>query len=128
MRKPLSILLSASLLLGSIPKASANPALVAPAACATGVGCFVVGTIIVGGAIAYVWQNGGQKLVATASGKVLRILIDPEDPEGSMSVPENGGFFADNLRDANKRCIRRGFRAAEARLYPSGGTYYVCVR
>jgi hypothetical protein len=40
------------------PEAKSNPAvLVAPAACATGVGCILIGTAIVGGALVYVWQN-----------------------------------------------------------------------
>jgi hypothetical protein len=40
----------------------ANPALVAaPAACATGVGCVLVGVAVVGGLAFYVWQSNNPK-------------------------------------------------------------------
>lgn len=40
----------------------ANPALVAaPAACATGVGCVLVGVAVAGGLAFYVWQSNNPK-------------------------------------------------------------------
>ncbi|NWF61736.1 MAG: hypothetical protein HXY43_21385 [Fischerella sp.] len=55
-----------------IDRAKANPALLAPAAPAicvgtAGVGCVVIGTVIIAGTIYYVWQNTKTKETYTAT-------------------------------------------------------------
>lgn len=63
--------------------AKANPAILAPAAlCSTGVGCILVGTVLIAGATYYVWRyGGGKKAIADAKGLVFKsdYLEDPEE-------------------------------------------------
>ena len=58
----------------------------------------------------------------------MPMLVDPEDPEGSLSIPDNGGFFANNEIEANKRCRERGFREAKPSRYMYGGQSYICIK
>lgn len=57
-----------------------------------------------------------------------KMLVDPENPNDSLSIPDNGGFFADGISSANARCRKRGFTRARAVNFISGGTYYTCVK
>lgn len=68
--------------------AQSNPAALAPALCATGVGCALVGTVVIGGGLYYIWEyQGGKQLAADAAGNVLRMLDDPGDSDGTWEDP-----------------------------------------
>jgi hypothetical protein len=94
----ISILLASSIAFVPISRAKANPAVLAPVAfCAgtAGVGCVLIGTVIVGGAVYYVWQtSNGHRVHADAKGQVLRSENRPGDsgewdePIGNMSKPQ----------------------------------------
>jgi hypothetical protein len=74
-----------------IDKVRANPALLAPAAPAicvgtAGVGCVVIGTVIIAGTIYYVWQNTKTKetYTATVRGEVFTQSGDEQYPVGRV--------------------------------------------
>lgn len=129
-KKVLAAMLATSVTLSiQFKPVQGNPAILAPTLCATGVGCVLVGTVAIGGGLYYVWEfQGGKQLAADAAGNVLRMLVDPEDPEGSMAIPENGAFYAPDRPSANKQCRERGFRGAVRKRDMSGGYYYVCEK
>ncbi|NJN58864.1 MAG: hypothetical protein HC879_15885 [Leptolyngbyaceae cyanobacterium SL_5_9] len=95
-----SVALIATLILPATP-VRANPALVAaPAICATGVGCILVGTAIVGGIAYYVWQN-------SQTGVEYHVPI--EDPEEEMERMGNNAtqgriVVARSASVAHSRC------------------------
>ncbi|NJN59706.1 MAG: hypothetical protein HC879_20590 [Leptolyngbyaceae cyanobacterium SL_5_9] len=97
-----SVALIATLFLPATP-ARANPALVAaPAICATGVGCILIGTAIVGGIAYYVWQN-------SRTGEQYHVPIeDPEEESDSMG------------RNAQQGRVVRAGSASEAHTICSG--------
>ena len=127
-KRVLAVILASSFSVGvQVKPARSNPAALAPALCATGVGCALVGTVVAGGVLYYVWEyGGGKKVAADAAGNIRRMLVDPEDPEGSMAVPENAGFYARNQNEADQRCRKRGFLQALPKKDFAGGKYYVC--
>lgn len=127
-QRVLAVMLASSFVIGvQIKPAKANPAVLAPALCATGVGCALVGTVAVGGALYYVWEyGGGKRLAADAVGNVLRVLVDPENPEGSLTVPDGGIVYAPDRLTATKKCQKRGYSRAIPRSDMAGGVYYVC--
>lgn len=109
MRRLILVGLSTLFVAGSTPKVKANPAIfpAAPAICATGVGCVLLGTVVVGGSVAYVWQNGGQRFVTNAVGNILRYLDDPEgEPQGTWEDPLN----TKDWYTANKLCSQKAAR------------------
>lgn len=123
MRKLVLIGLSTLFFAGSAPKVSANPAIPFGASiCSTGVGCIVLGIVVIGGVAYHLIQK------PDGSRMHVPILVDPEDPDGSMNVPENGGFFAESYAEAKRRCKSRGYRDAISQNYPSGGKYFTCIR
>jgi hypothetical protein len=74
-RRITAIILTGSLVLASArPSRSQVQALVAPAVCATGVGCVLLGAVTVGGIVYYIWQNQqtGHRYRASADGTVFR--------------------------------------------------------
>lgn len=102
MRRLILIGLSTLFFAGSAPKVSANPAIPFGASiCSTGVGCIVLGIVVIGGVAYHLIQKPDGSRVH------VPILVDPEDPDGSMSVPNDGGFFLQRTvkqltRDANR--------------------------
>jgi hypothetical protein len=56
----------------SPPPAQAQVEVLAPAICSTGVGCVLLGTVVIGGIVYYVWQNN-------QTGEEYQMPI--EDPE-----------------------------------------------
>ena len=78
--------------------ARANPALVAaPAICATGVGCILVGTVVVAGVAYYVWQN-------SQTGEEYRLPIeDPEETAQEWDEP----IVARDPEEADRECRAR---------------------
>ncbi|MGV0024499.1 hypothetical protein [Phormidesmis priestleyi] len=98
-----------------------NPALVAPAACATGVGCILVGVAVVGGVVYYVWQNRNER----------RHYLPIEDPE--KEAQEMGGphdvepVIAGKASDAKRKCqqLARGRKLKEVRWFQ--GNRWDCV-
>jgi hypothetical protein len=57
-RVAIALTVSLSLAFTAPIQTRANPAvLAAPAICATGIGCVLLGTVIIGGIAYYAWQN-----------------------------------------------------------------------
>jgi hypothetical protein len=78
--------------------ARANPALAAaPAICATGVGCILVGTVVVAGVAYYVWQNSqtGQEYYSP--------IEDPEEEAQEWDEP----IVARDPEEAERECRTR---------------------
>ena len=105
----------------NIEKSTANPAVLAPAAiCAgtAGVGCIVIGTIMVGGTIYYIWQlSNGQKVKADARGRVLHseYLEDPEAEHNASGRPGDSGIweepiYAKTYASAREQCKQKARR------------------
>lgn len=96
------------------PEANSNPAaLVAPAACATGVGCILIGVAVVGGAAYYVWQSN-QKTPR----RIYMPIEDPEEESRYLGGPhETEPVIAGTAADARKRCLKlaKGRRLKEVR-------------
>ncbi|MBD1995213.1 hypothetical protein H6G00_01035 [Leptolyngbya sp. FACHB-541] len=92
-----SVALIATLTFSAMP-AKANPALVAaPAICATGIGCILIGTAIIGGVAYYVWQN-------SQTGEQYHMPIeDPEETAQEWDEP----IIARDPEEANRECQAR---------------------
>lgn len=105
------------------------PLILVPAVCAKV--CVLVGTTIVGGVTAYIWQHRttNKKYLADVQGNIRKMLEDPEDPEGSMAIPVNGAFYADSQKKADDRCRAKGFKKAKSKkdVTSKDGKYYVCI-
>lgn len=89
-QKALAVMLASTFVVGVQPKsAQSNPAAaLAPALCSTGVGCLLVGTVVIGGGLYYVWEyGGGKKVAADAAGNIMRMLDDPDNPDGEWEDP-----------------------------------------
>lgn len=94
-KRVLAMMLVTSVTLNiQLKPAQSNPAALAPALCATGVGCALAGTVVIGGGLYYIWEyQGGKQLAADAAGNVLRMLDDPEEevePENSLPFQGRG--------------------------------------
>lgn len=126
-KRVLAVVLATSVTFGIQPKsAQSNPAVLAPALCATGVGCVLIGTVAIGGGLYYVWEfQGGKQLAADAAGNVLRMLVDPEDPDGVWEDPLN----TKNRTKAEDICRRRAQSlGASYRLRQDPATrLWICV-
>ncbi|WP_235622403.1 hypothetical protein [Nostoc sp. PCC 7524] len=61
----------------------ANPAVIAPLAiCSTGVGCLLIGAVVIGTATYYLWEyGGGKRVLADATGNVMRMIDNPDNPD-----------------------------------------------
>jgi hypothetical protein len=94
-----SIACSLALLFGLPVKTQANPAvLAAPAACATGVGCIVVGVVVIAGISYMVWQN-------SQTGEEYRMPIrDSEEESQSMGSPQTETVIAGTRARAEQLC------------------------
>lgn len=108
--------------------AQSNPAALAPALCATGVGCALVGTVVIGGGLYYIWEyQGGKQLAADAAGNVLRMLDDPEEEVERMSNPQSETVVAGTRKKATERCkaLAQGRTLQEVRHYR--GNQWECI-
>ncbi|BAY55288.1 hypothetical protein NIES2135_21110 [Leptolyngbya boryana NIES-2135] len=104
-------------------EARSNPALVAPAACATGVGCVLVGVAVVGGLAYYVWQGNNPK-----SQRHYDRIEDPEEEARYLGGPhETEPVIAGTIKDARRKCeqLARGRRIKEVRWFQ--GNRWDCV-
>lgn len=118
--------------------AEANPAIALPAACATGVGCVLLGTVIIGGAVYYIWQNRstGRRYQIPVEGygpaRVVPQDRDDRDAEGRQwDDGSSGAFYARSYREALQRCRARGYRRVSVHREVAGpegrsNRYYVC--
>lgn len=75
LRRTTAIAAAVALTFSTAKPARSQAQLLLPAACATGVGCVLVGTVVVAGIVYYVWQNN-------QTGQQYRMPI--EDPEAEM--------------------------------------------
>lgn len=126
-KRVLAVMLVTSVTLNiQLKPAQSNPAALAPALCATGVGCALVGTVVIGGGLYYIWEyQGGKQLAADAAGNVLRMLDDPEDPDSVWEDPLN----TKNRAKAEDICKRRAQSlGANYRLRQDPATrLWICV-
>lgn len=126
-KRVLAMMLASSFVVGIQPKpAQPNPTALAPALCATGVGCVLVGTVAVGGALYYVWEyGGGKKLAADAAGNIMQMIEDPDNPDGEWEDPLN----TKNRTKAEDICKRRAQSlGANYRLRQDPATrLWICV-
>ena len=117
MRRVFAVGVAIAFSITSIPRTRANPALLAPAAfCAgtAGVGCVLLGTILIGGTVYYVWQlSNGHKVRADAHGRVLHseYLEDPEEEPNASGRPGDSGvweepIYAKTYASAKAQCDR----------------------
>jgi hypothetical protein len=119
-----SIVLASSVFLSTIPKAQANPAVLAPVAlCSTGVGCILVGAMAVGAITYYVWEyGGGKKVVADAAGRIFRYLDDPEtDDVGVWEDPLDTANYPTASKICNDTAKRLGAQLVEIKRHPVTG-------
>ncbi len=102
----------------------ANPALVAaPAACATGVGCVLVGVAVAGGLAFYVWQSNNPK-----AQRHYDRIEDPEEEARYLGGPhETEPVVAGTAKAAMQKCkqLARGRRIKEVRWFQ--GNRWDCV-
>lgn len=93
------VAIALALSIGMPTKTQANPAAaLAPAICATGVGCVLLGTVVIGGIAYYVWQN-------SQTGEEYKIPIrDPEEESQSMGAPQVETVVAGTRQRAEQRC------------------------
>lgn len=102
----------------------ANPALVAaPAACATGVGCVLVGVAVAGGLAFYVWQSNNPR-----AQRHYDRIEDPEEEARYLGGPhETEPVIAGRRVDAEKKCrqLARGRRLKEVKHFQ--GNRWDCV-
>jgi len=136
MHKPilrLTAVVSISLLANiAIPKpARSNPAAaLAPAVCATGLGCVVVGTIIIGGVLYYVYvhRSTGQQYQIPAAAFELppSAIVDPENPGEIWKPGEEVAVY--DLKKCYEIARRHGKTVIGYKRLKdvSGGDYYVC--
>ncbi|NJL41597.1 MAG: hypothetical protein HC899_36585 [Leptolyngbyaceae cyanobacterium SM1_4_3] len=96
--KPIALATLIAMLSFPSTPAKANPALVAaPAICATGVGCILVGTVVVAGVAYYVWQN-------SQTGEEYHMPIeDPEEEAEEWDEP----IIARDPEEAARECQAR---------------------
>lgn len=124
-----SIVLACNIFVSSIPRAQANPALVAPTVCATGIGCVLVGTIVVGGIVYYVWRNSKGKTYrvrkSVAPNMVRKSTLWDTKTENRHEVFTRDKVKAEEL--CEKMGIRNGFGKL-VRLIPSkNGKSFTCI-
>lgn len=122
-KRVLAVMLASSFTLGIQGKpVQSNPVALAPALCATGAGCFLVGTVVIGGALYYVWKYGGGKQVAAdAAGNIMRILEDPEVSDGEWEDPLNTANYEVARKTCNQIARRHGAELIEIRRHPATG-------
>lgn len=125
-----SLLLASTIIVSTTPKANANPAVLAPAAfCAgtAGVGCILIGTAVIGGALYYVWRlQDGRRITTDSYGQVMRYLDDPEsDDVGTWEDP----LDTRNAQKAEQICrVRARNLGASFKLIRDPGTRkMICV-
>lgn len=121
--------LGIALSITSVSPAKANPALLAPAAfCAgtAGVGCVLLGTVLIGGTVYYIWQlSNGHKIRADARGRVFHseYLEDPEkEPNASGRHGDSGIWeeviYAGNFSSAVRQCKQKAAKYKVEYLRP----------
>jgi len=107
---------------GSVPsRVNAQAQLLLPAACATGVGCVFVGTVVIAGVAYYVWQN-------SQTGQQYRMPIeDPDREMERMGQPQSETVTAGTRQRALERCqaIAGGRTLQEVRHFQ--GNQWECV-
>ncbi len=102
--------------------AQANPALIAPAAgiCgATGVGCVLLGTVIISGIVYYVYTHNGQ-LVYVSKGNTRPTLEDPEEEDQGSVYPLN----AKSWQAAKRECAYLMGYSKKFRVFQKKGRWY----
>jgi hypothetical protein len=76
------------------PPAQAQFEILAPAICSTGIGCVLLGTVVIGGIAYYVWQN-------SQTGEQYRMPIeDPEEEVAEWDEP----IVAQTPEEADRTC------------------------
>jgi len=128
-QRVLAVTLASTFVVGVNTKpARSNPAALAPALCATGVGCAVVGTVVIGGALYYVWEyGGGKRLAADAAGNIMRMLDDPEEEAERMGDTQSETVVAGTRKKATKLCetLAQGRTLQAVRHYR--GNQWECI-
>lgn len=111
MKKILTIsFLVSSLIIYPFKATKANPAVLAPLGlCSTGVGCVLVGVVLIGGVSYYVWKQSSRRILSSSIGSIYRVLEDPEEELTSSGRPGDAGYWEDytsanNLQIAIKNC------------------------
>jgi hypothetical protein len=93
-----AIALSGSLILSTARPAKSQAQVLAPLACATGVGCVLIGAATVGGIVYYIWQN-------QQTGKKHYNTID--DPEAEQVPEYDEPVIAASPEEANRICQQK---------------------
>jgi hypothetical protein len=76
------------------PPAQAQVEILAPAICSTGIGCVLLGTVVIGGIGYYIWQN-------SQTGEEYKMPIaDPEEEVTEWDEP----IVAQNPEEAEREC------------------------
>lgn len=128
--KQLAFWLAASMAITPL-KVQANPAIlpVAPAICATGIGCIFLGTTVIGGILYYIWETSDGKKVRT------RVKRTPKKTGTTYSRPIDG-IEASKRGDAHwidgtnvQRCyqIAKKYGRTVKAHYPAKGGGTWCV-
>lgn len=117
MKKVLAIGLCTLSLTLSVRPVKANPALaVAPAVCATGVGCLLIGTVIIGGTVYYAWNHGGRRIVADLYGQLMQ--SGGQDNQGNQEIHTH--WIYGNEGDCRKMAKKYNWQFITARKDSSG--------
>jgi hypothetical protein len=105
------------LVASSIPKATANPAIfpAAPALCATGVGCFFVGAVVIGGATYYVWQQ--------SNGRKIRVKQSTRTWEPGDEVRAKSKQHCENIAKKYGKVLVKATPVTDS----TGGKWYDCT-
>lgn len=108
-----------------MPKAKANPAILAPAAIcvgSAGIGCVLIGVAVIGGISYYIWQRkDGKRVLANARGQVLRseYLEDPEEQHTETVIALN----AKSWQAAQRECSWH-FYGQKFKVFQRKGRWY----
>ena len=107
MKRIVSLGMAIALLISSAPKpVKANPVLLlAPELCATGVGCVLVGTVVIGGVLYYVYKTHQGKRVYSDH----KMIDDPEEQANASGRHGDSGvwdepIYAPTYSSANQKC------------------------
>lgn len=112
-RRITAIAAVAVLVFSTAKPAKSQAEVLLPAACATGVGCVLVGTIVIAGVAYYIWQNN-------QTGQQYRMAIeDPEAEARRMGRTQSEPVTAGTRARAVARCkvLARGRTLKEVRWF-----------
>ena len=101
MKRIVAVGVAIALSITSISPAKGNPALLAPAAglCGTGIGCILIGTVVISGVLYYVYTHQGRKVYVPVNRENNRFgsrAISSEQtfiPSDSISGTQKGDRF-----------------------------------